>query len=374
MKKRYYYLIIIIISLLEIFTHWGHLYPDSITYTETMDYLFFGDGVRHEQRMIRPVTLLLAVPFAPLVGANNAFALISAIFWVAKAILLYEFVLRHLKNSRLALFSSLIFTSSIPMLFLGAAVLTDSGGYFFTLLIFYLLEKYRNGNFKTNIILSVIFAIGTLTRETTFIFLFLYLLIYEILMKRNLKFGLTIIVLTLIFSFIYYIPSGINPINSLYLGYTPFQGFDSGAKSYLSEVWGFMPFIESLLHAFLFIPIFAAIGFVVESKEKKYWYIAMILSVASIFAWSGMSPRYTFLFFPVVIPLSVLGIRKFSFWISKKSIFSFMSKEKYEVIIVLIYIVLANILFIAVLLLPEGTFSRAIPDNPLKQIVKSLLG
>lgn len=342
-EKNLHCLIILAICAIEISTHWGYWYPDSGTYVSAMNYIIGEEEVlTHEKRMIRPVTLVLAAPLSSLIGVIDALALINAVFWIATSLLLYHFSYGLLNDRRLALYPALMFTTSTTMLEYGTAVLTDSGGYFFTLLTFYILHLYRDSeDMRTYVMLGVILTIGALTREQVIPFFFIYLFIYEYLSGN--KRWKRIFYITALVGFLvmgYYILADIDPFTAYISGKTHAKNFSQSAI----EVWGPTVFIKTVLGAFAFFPLLAIFGIYHEkNRENHIRYLAMFLAVFFVLViWPINDYRFTFLLFPIVFPLASLGMKVFYLKLCKLSIFSKLDIKVYKALTIVVYAILMN--------------------------------
>ena len=304
-RNRIYLAVIIIVSLLGIAADFAKWYPDSTGYVETTRYLFgYDGGARNEQRMIRPVTMLLAGFIMPLVGDSYSFALVNAAFWIASAVLMYVFTLRLLGRKELSLFAAILFTTSMPLLRYGSAVLTDMGGYFFVLLTFYLLLDFdREMRIREIAWMGILLAIGILTREHVGVLLLLYLLFINLAGKRNIRNSILLIFIASSIPFLYYIAVGTDPF--YHFLNQPDVGYD------YTVGWGPLSFILSMAGAFLILPIFSVIGLKYEKNKRPY--LLMLASMLPVLLiWPVMDYRFSFMASPLVMPLAASGIDRFA--------------------------------------------------------------
>lgn len=338
-----YFLVILLISLLEIFTHWGYRYPDSEAYLNTMMYFRGDEGVEaNYPGIMRPVIIICATIFSFFLKDTQGFVLVNSFFWISTALLLYFFALDLTGDRRLSLYTSLLFTTSTTMLEYGGAVLLDAGGYFFILFSFYLLHKYKKEeNLRTYLTLGVVLGIGGLTREQTIPFFLIYLALYEILSgsRRLTKIlyvgavGGTIIVG-------YYLIMKFNPI----VAYAEAKMLAKGYAALGVDPYGLTRFSKSLLGAFAFLPLFSLLGLYYEkSKENLIRYFAMAVPVLLILIiWPVNDYRFTFLLFPIVMPLASKGMNIFYEKLRGIYLFSFVDVRVYELATLLTYFSLMN--------------------------------
>lgn len=341
--KRSHYFIILAITALEIATHWGWWHCDSESYISTMNYLFGeSGGMRSEHRILRPFTLLLVFPLTKVIGEPAAFAIVNSAFWLATSLLMYRFSYLLLRNYELALISSVAFTISSPMLVFGAAVLTDAGGYFFILLSFCALYFYRDSDdIRTYFILGSILALGTLTREHTLPFFIGYLVVYELLSgRRRWKRIIYISIIGCIPILIYYAFFKINPLFQYF--FAKEHGWSHGIRDGTATP---RLFLYSILTAFWFLPIFSVLGCLKEkNRTMLIHYIAMTVPMlAVLLPYISYDARFTFLLFPVVLPLASIGMRELSSKLESLPVFSLLKKWQYEVAILFIYAVFTNV-------------------------------
>lgn len=342
-EKKLHYLIITIVVLIGAISHWGYVYPDSECYIRNSVYLTsLNESYRIENadclehRMNRPVTPFLAGVISPMFGTINSFSIINTFFWLLGSIFMYKLVLKFYGNKKLAFLSSIFYATSIPIIRYGAAVLTDVGGYFFTILAIYLLYDLNERiDIKKILFTSFIFFIGIITKEH----LMFVVLIYIILSKMgNRKIALKsslIIIFILLFVSSFYFSLNVDTFrtfnNAPEYGYT----YDR------AESWGINSFLLSF-GGFLYLTPLAVLGFLLDNDKKRilnYYYI--LLSLLPLFIWPAMEYRITFIMSPLIIPLASLGTEKFSLLISQKPIFSKLSKRQYEIIILIMYVIIS---------------------------------
>lgn len=315
--------------------HWGYIYSDSKGYIGTTNYFFdYENADRFENRMIRPTTMILAGAITPLFGIVNSFVIVNTIFVILAAFFLYRFVLQLYGRDRLAFYSALLFVTSIPILRYGFAVITDAGAYFFTILTIYIIYNIKDDiDIKRIIAISFMLFVGALTKEHIMFLAPIYLLLSKGSNKKILFKSISIIFIMFVFISSYYIAYDVNPFT--HYNRAP----DSGYTYDNEESWGIKAFVLSF-GGFLYLPLFSLLGFLMDNNRKRlinFYYI--LISVAPIFIWPAIEYRITFILFPIIIPLASIGIERFSELISKKPFFSILNKRKYEILIIILYIV-----------------------------------
>lgn len=337
-RKNLYIIIIGLIVILNSYSHWALDYPDSDCYVKTAQYIFNpveDDRITCiEQRLNRPTTLILSGGLAPLFGYENSFAIVNTVFWFLGAITLYSFVMKLYGRERLAFYSSILFATSIPLLRYGSAVLTDSGGYFFTILAAYIIYTMKeDADFRKLIITGFLFALGILMKDHLMFFIPLYLILSRYSERKVLVRGIVAVIIAAVFVGGFYLLLSANPLKLFFdaagMGYT----YDN------PEAWGPKNFILSF-GGFLYLPFFTIMGFLSDKDRKRVKnYYAMLISFMPLFIWPAIEYRITFIMFPLIIPLAALGIEEFSSVFCKKPLFDKLKQKYYEIMIIVLYII-----------------------------------
>lgn len=197
LSQKRNYVILAIIILLNAISHWGYTYGDSAAYTTNANYFFnYTNEARSEPFIYRPVISIFSGSIAPLFGLINSFSIVNTIFMILSSTLLYKFVLELYGREKLALYSAVLFSTSIPLLRFGFAVLSDGGAYLFSILIIYLIYKLKeNATIREIALLSIIFAVGFLTKENVVAISLIYLMLSKHSQINVLKKGMVIIIL-----------------------------------------------------------------------------------------------------------------------------------------------------------------------------------
>lgn len=187
-KKAARYGLLLGTALLNISWTFGHVYPDSYTYLRIAGY-FLGEGEVTGLLVFRPLVPFLASLLSPVFGLEGGFAVVSSVFWLGTAVLLFEFARKLSGSEVVGFWAALLFNFSVPVLMAGAAVLTDVASWFFLILGLYLLAPWRRrpGVLRVGVA-GLVVAVGILTRETV-----LALVVVEVLLVfsigRDLGFG-----------------------------------------------------------------------------------------------------------------------------------------------------------------------------------------
>ncbi len=338
-NERLHYLMLVLVVIIASVFSWGATYGDSASYLKTANYLFgYEGGVRLEHRMIRPVTLFMAGAMAPAFGLINSFAIVNIIFGILTSVVIYKLVMRMYKKPKLAFYAALLFATSIPVLSLGASVLTEMPAYFATVMVIYIVYQMKKEmTYKDMIIAALLLSFSMLIRETSMFILPIFFLLSRYGERKVLLKGGAIIILAFAFTSVYYFAYNVNPLN-----YTLNSG-NMGMSYNNPEKYGVERIILSFM-AFEFLPIFAFLGFVADSDRKRLIaYYAMFVSFLPVFLWPVQEWKITYTVFPLIMALSVFGIDHFSQRLSEKPLFSRLGSRWYEFLIILMYVIIGVI-------------------------------
>ena len=320
--------LIVVISGVEIFSHFGPTYPDSTRYIAESNF-FLGGLPSLFPTTSRVGTPALAAALGSFLPLRTSFAIVNSVFWLSSAILIFLIVRKLLKNSELALLGAILFTTSFPMLQNGAAVLTDSGGYFFVGLgIFFAL---KNDEPKTSIVYfleGLLLGIGLLFRQE--VILVVALLVVLRLWKRQ---GILATISGLVCPFLI----GLTLVTSVF-GWDGLQYFLSsflhpvtlasgGRRFSLSEGLGsesqgiFNPLRWLLIFSYSFFPIpsilplswipsiiILAAGLLFLREQKWIAAICLVVLLPTTVVGPWIGERHIFYLYPIVIPLIIGGL------------------------------------------------------------------
>ncbi len=228
------------------------------------------------------------------------------------------------------------FTTSVPMLLYAGAVLSDMGGYFFTLVGVYLVIRWdilRSATVKKLILGALIMTIGLLSRETVASVFFVAFAAALCIRPRG------SLVKVVLFGGI---PIGIGLIWTYLVG-----------VSYLAAFNYYQPLtplarIATWLYAarLAFRPeilIFALVGLLKLRKTSRIRMSVAIL--VGISAFLLLEPgvvdyRYAFILFPAVLPLAGLGTCAMAEYISGRLAISPSRKKQFNLVFVILVLVL----------------------------------
>ena len=234
-------------------------------------------------------------------------------------VLLFYLLIKKIVSSRIAFLSSiLLIFSPFAHAWLVQPETNIFGAFELMLSLYFIYDYVKNPSSKKLIIFSLI--IGTMMLGKKFLAISFFILILSVYFKRY-KEGI-------IFFLIHAVPFllwslWITKVWNLHF-YVDEVSFGVGIwfLDILKWPWdkvmlrflGFIPsFINSILYGFLMLPpIFAMVGFPkLQMKNKNIIVFGLIASFFMLFFASTLYiPRHAFLLFPIVYPLTVLGIDK----------------------------------------------------------------
>jgi len=321
------FLLILCVSLIEVFLNLGRMVPgDSYQYLSFALFLLGKGGYISPYIVMRPMVPFLASAFTMVFrDIYLSFGLVSGFFWISGAIVAFKIGQLTLEEKDLATAVGLSYTTAPVLLLTGAAVLTDSAGFFFMGLTVYLTlkrEQTKAVSSKTYFLDALVCSVGILFRETVlFALLFMF---SRRLIKRK---GLLEFLLTMLL------------VGTIELLYLHLLGFDSSIflrKYSLSqqmarpESWGFIAYAMNFAAAFVtsvpptrpfFVSVdfwiwtlptivygvFTLVGFIFSPRKKDLWVAILFLFPSSVI-WPEMSFRFSFYMWPAVIPAMVSGM------------------------------------------------------------------
>jgi len=344
-------LVVIIFSLFEALTHFGNANPfrgdpalgfDSPYYIRMLYYLA---GRVSEPPpapfSMRPLIPALALLLAPHVGINNAFGVVNTFFWVLASVVFFEYCLRTKENSKLAIYASLLFSSSVPVLVYGGAIGTDVAGYFFLILGLFLILREKRGR-RLYVLEGVVVALGILCREITSILIpimFLVRIVRDRLTFRSLVEELLIVSLISALPVAAWWPTIPNPGYTKYFAQNLAVAFTS-AK--LERAFYQIAFTFHVCYAYFLT------GFLKEDDHRALIEIYAILGVVSsyfvfIYFIGVLSSRFVFMAFPIFLQLSAKGILSLGEKLSGKPFLGRIGRDRLELLLLVAYLLISNI-------------------------------
>jgi len=278
--------------------------------------------------IMRPIVPVLASPLI-LISDNVdlSFGLVSGLFWIGGAIVAYKLGQILFQDDDLALLTALSYVTAPTLLMWGAAVMTDSAGFFFIGLTVYLTlkrEQQEHVSSKTYFLDALIASIGVLSRESVVAAL-VFMIARRFMRKKGFK-------ETLIATFLV----GISTVFSLsLLGFGPDVFIHkyvlaTRVHTWLHENWGLLSYISNLGRAFvtnialpspyfvsfnfwigmlpfLFYGTCTLIGLIYGARQKDLIFCLLVLFPTSMI-WPAMRERFSFCMWPAIIPAFLSGM------------------------------------------------------------------
>jgi len=321
------FLLVLCTSLIEVFLNIGRMiYGDSYQYLNFALFFLGRGGYISPYIVMRPMVPFLASALTLVFGnIYLSFGLVSGFFWVSGATIAYKIGQLILDEKDLATAVGLSFTTAPVLLLTGAAVLTDSAGFFFMGLAIYLTlkrEQTKAVSHKTYFLDALICSIGLLFRESV-VFALLFMFSRRLLKKKRFIESLFAMLC----------------VGVVWLVYLQLLGFDANVflqKYFLSqsmakpESWGFITYVATFATAFaISVPVpepyfvsasfliwtvptliyaaFTLLGFIFSTRKKDLWAVMLFLFPSSVI-WPEMSSRFSFFMWPAVIPAMISGM------------------------------------------------------------------
>lgn len=279
--------------------------------------------------VVRPMVPVLASPLILIFNnVNLSFGLVSGFFWIGGTIVAYKLGQILLKDKDLATMIALSYVTAPALLIWGAAVLTDSAGFFFIGLTIYLTfkrEQQERVSSKTYFLDALFVSIGVLSRESVSVAL-LFMIIRRFMKKKGFKETLVAAVLVGVFelSFLYLLGFGPHVFINKYLLATRVHRMTP------SEDWGLIPYLSSFGRAFvtntiapspyfvsfsfwvwtlpfLFYSVCTLVGLIFGARNKDLVLCLLVLFPSSVI-WPAMTERFSFCMWPAIIPAMISGM------------------------------------------------------------------
>lgn len=344
------------LALAEGLTHFGQVYPDSPSYIAAAHF-FQGRNISGEAaqfRLLRPVVPLLASIINYVVDIRTSFALVNLVFWCAASILMFYFTRMLTKDTDASILSSALFTTGIPLLLFGDAVLTDMAGYFFVLLGIYIIIRWDlpHATFRRVCIAALIVAIGILSREIV-VSVLIFALMWTILSKGSLSRTVLFLV----------VPVGVSLLWSFAVAVSYITWYSQGGLAFaaahqqmglLQRGYRLLGSIEYAFGRYPEIIVLAALGFLrIRTKDYLKVHISILVgALAVILAWPIVDTRFTFILFPSIFVLAGDGLTEAYTIILKSRLISTIwptfrdTKTKrfaFMLLIIVLYVLITNV-------------------------------
>ncbi len=344
-------LVVAAFSLFEALTHFGNANPfrgdpalgfDSPFYIRMLYYLA-GRAAEPPTApfCMRPLVPALALPLSPYVGINNAFGTVNTIFWALTSVLLFEYCLSMTGDSRVALCSSLLFSSSVPVLVYGGAIGTDMAGYFFLILGLYIALRGGRGR-KTYLVEGAVIGIGMLCRETTSVLIPITLLVRLARDRLPLRDAFEELLTVSSISAL--------PVAAWWLA-IPNPGYTKYFAQNLAVAFTYAKLERAFYQVmFTFHVCYAyfLVGFLKERDYRSLMESYAVLGVASayfvaIYFIGVLSSRFVFMAFPAFLTLGAKGVLSLGEELSRKPLLGRISSDRWGLLLLIVYALISNV-------------------------------
>src|SRR3990172_4075499 len=174
---RLHGIMLLIITLTEMVLNFGRIYLDSTVYIQlatTGTSPFRGVMIRFMLPFVASAVWKLTGYSSSLPALSIIISLINCLFWAGAVIVSYG-IGSLLRDRTTGFFTALFFTTSVPVLAYGSAVLTDMSGYFFAGLALLILLADRKGSPQRAATEGAVLAVGGFFHLTAFLGLFFVL-------------------------------------------------------------------------------------------------------------------------------------------------------------------------------------------------------
>lgn len=320
-------LLVLGVAIVEVFLNIGRMiYVDSYTYLRLTRFFLGEGGFVSPFVVMRPMVPLLSSVLT-LVSHNIylSFGLVSGFFWISGAVIAYKTAELIFQEGDLAMAVGLCYTTAPVLLLTGAAVMTDSAGFFFIGLAVYLTlkrERSEGNSHRTYFLDALICSVGLLFRESI-IFALFFMFSKRLLKRKGILEFLAALLLVGVIELLYLGLLGFD-VSVFFYKYSTSQRMAragdwsvvsyaaSFAIAYVTGVPAPQPYFISVnfwmwaVPTFIYVT-FALIGLFSNAGGRGLLLIATFL-LPSTLIWPEMSPRFSFLMWPAVVPAMIRGL------------------------------------------------------------------
>lgn len=348
---------LLVLTILEGIAHFGQIYPDSFGYVAVARH-FEGSGADSGAfRLLRPVVPLASAMLNHFLDIRAAFAVVNLLMWGAASVLMYLFAKSLSERVDTAFLASAYFTSSVPTLFFGGAVLTDMAGYFFVLLGAYVVVNWNlpKASIQRVGIASAIMTVGLLSRETVASVFFLAF-VWALLSKGSLRKTALFVIIPIALALLWSVLVGVS-----YLDWAAANAAFQGQHQPMTIPQRLFAWLPTVVHAFrpegIFLAFLGILQLALKKKLKVHFAILGGIGVFLLIAPGVLDYRYAFILFPSVLVLAGLGTTWLSAVVAEKALpLSPGSKRKLalalELAILIVYMIDTNRIALRVLSFP----------------------
>lgn len=338
-------------ALLEGLTHFGNLHGDSMGYISMVHWFMgqataeeaivhwrgIGQGNTYDEPLLswhgflRPVVPGLATPLAFIFGASTAIAIVNLGFLLLGTFFTYLFTARFFKNDLLGYIAGVCYASAGPTLVWGVAVQTDGPAYAMLAVMFYTLCFWSRPGVKSGIVTGVLLGLSLLVKEITIVLAFLMLFL---LLSQRTKERLTYTIVALGIAAAISLSWGLLVVGKTYLSFYG-EGIRYAGGAYAGAFAYPVIFYDTITRGFHALIPFLILGFfLVEDKHLKVLVRILLAGSVLLLAWPTLPEiRFTFILFPVVIPLAAFGMDHAATILANRTWFRLFTKTQWVGII-----------------------------------------
>ena len=316
---------LLIITLTEMVLNFGRIYLDSTVYIQlatTGTSPFPSVMIRFMLPFVASAVWKLTGYSSSLPALSIIISLINCLFWAGAVVISYG-IGSLLRDRRTGFFTALFFTTSVPVLAYGSAVLTDMSGYFFAGLALLILLADREGSPLRAATEGAVLALGGFFHPTAFLGLS-FTLVRRLFKGRALETlagsALILVPVGLIAFVGGWFRRGLPFVSALFPPYHLAQGprFDQ-ALLYTFGILGLgylgvglerrLPGPGIPVLTFALFALVAILGIHAVPKKRIVLAYLLLMALPTIVG-ARLIERYLFYMWPSMIPVLVLGLRR----------------------------------------------------------------
>jgi len=241
-------------------------------------------------RLFSPVLPFLAALLARFMPVAYTFLVVNMLLWLLSVYLCYRCA-ETLLNERLAYYTALLFTTSLPLIVWGLPIMVDMAAFFFAVLNCLLIIRISPDKRLPYLILALTLSLAILTKPSL-VSLLIFFILYAGFQKQYLKI-VSVVSLTVMLVGSMYLYLGLGSEDFLTYGYLRHRGFFyvMNALTFCFH-WG--------------IPL--AVWGVYGEKQHRVFYLTYFMSTFGCYLTFVHNPRLLFIVFPAMLPLVVRGM------------------------------------------------------------------
>ena len=317
--------ILLIITLIEMVLNFGRIYLDSTVYIQlatTGTSPFRGVMIRFMLPFVASAVWKLTGYSSSLPALSIIISLINCLFWAGAVVVSYG-IGSLLRDRTTGFFTALFFTTSVPVLAYGSAVLTDMSGYFFAGLALLILLADRGVSLLKVVTEGAVLAVGGFFHPTAFLGLSFTLVrrLFKGRALETLEGSALILVPVGLIAFVGgWFRRGLPFVSALFPPYHLAQGprFDQ-ALLYTFGILGLgylgvglerrLPGPGIPVLTFALFALVAILGIHAVPKKRIVLAYLLLMALPTIVG-ARLIERYLFYMWPSMLPVLVLGLRR----------------------------------------------------------------